>query len=300
MIRDLLEAKTLLGPEYLDGDLHNTSGERVRPNKFTAAALLARVYLYTKDYPGAEKEATSLIDGNPLYQLEDIDRTFLIESKETIWSLYSVGTGSQANTAEGRFFILPNTGPTSGRVCLTPQLYDSFEPSDQRKTKWIDTVKVGATVYPYAFKYKIGSTAAPYTEYSVVFRLGEQLLIRAESRIMQGKTAEGISDLNRLRARARNADLSQPQLNAISTALGIQAALQALENERRHELFTEGHRWFDLKRMAGFNNTGISRAEEVLPASKGSSWSKNDLLYPIPQSEIDKNPSLGGHQNSGY
>jgi hypothetical protein len=71
----------------------------------------------------------------------------------------------------------------------------------------------------------------------------------------------------------------------------------AIEKERRLELAFEGHRWHDLKR------TG--RAIEVMNAlrdgsgnSLGYALDENRLLWPIPQSERDKNDKLT--QNAAY
>ena len=50
-----------------------------------------------------------------------------------------------------------------------------------------------------------------------------------------------------------------------------------------------GHRWFDLKRT----NT----VDQVLSGLKPG-WQSTDALYPIPQRDIDRNPSL--IQNPGY
>lgn len=62
-------------------------------------------------------------------------------------------------------------------------------------------------------------------------------------------------------------------------------------NERQKELFCEmGHRWFDLKR------TG--KIDSVLSIEKGNHWQSTDALFPIPQTEIDRNPFL--KQNPGY
>jgi len=71
-----------------------------------------------------------------------------------------------------------------------------------------------------------------------------------------------------------------------------QSAFQlAIEEERRRELIGEGHRWFDLIRNG--------RALQVLN-SKGTISNENQLLFPIPQSEIDTNRHPEMVQNSGY
>ncbi|MBO9572442.1 MAG: RagB/SusD family nutrient uptake outer membrane protein [Chitinophagaceae bacterium] len=40
--------------------------------------------------------------------------------------------------------------------------------------------------------------------------------------------------------------------------------------------------------------------DEVLGEAKLSTWNSQKQLFPIPKSEIQKNPSLVGHQNPGY
>ncbi len=57
MIADLQEAQSGLSTEYMDGQLkpYNSIIEKLRPNRWAATALLARVYLYNNDFINAEK-----------------------------------------------------------------------------------------------------------------------------------------------------------------------------------------------------------------------------------------------------
>ena len=96
-------------------------------------------------------------------------------------------------------------------------------------------------------------------------------------------------------------------LNEVRTRAGIptrtaadlpnqQAFRLAIEQERRVELAFEGHRWFDLVRT--------DRAITVLNAKKDQLRlvkviSATDLLFPIPQSQIDINRTKIT-QNPGY
>ncbi len=56
LISDLKEAQELLSVEYLDGSLqkYQDISDRVRPTKWAATALLARIYLYNENYSDAE------------------------------------------------------------------------------------------------------------------------------------------------------------------------------------------------------------------------------------------------------
>ncbi|HCO85286.1 MAG TPA: RagB/SusD family nutrient uptake outer membrane protein, partial [Arenibacter sp.] len=123
------------------------------------------------------------------------------------------------------------------------------------------------------------------SEYSMVLRLAEQYLIRAESRAMQGNISGAIADVDVLRSRA-GLDL----INDIEPEINKEGLLNIISEERKLELFSEwGHRWFDLKR------TG--KASQVLMPLKPL-WQETDVLFPIPQVELDKNQNL--HQNVGY
>src|SRR5690606_6742291 len=68
MIADLQKSKTLLSAEYI-------TGERVRPNRYTASALLARVFLYAKKWGLAEAEATEVLE-QAMYGLTPLQEVF--------------------------------------------------------------------------------------------------------------------------------------------------------------------------------------------------------------------------------
>jgi hypothetical protein len=270
VIKDLQEAEKLLLETY------PTEG-RVRPNKWVARALLARVYLYLQNWDAASEYATMLIDH---YQLEnDLDAVFLATSQEAIWQLMPVIP--LQNTQEGAQQILTSA---PSYAALSPYLTDSFEVNDQRKQKWIGSYTDSSSneTWHYAYKYKVSSGDNPVTEYEMVFRLTEQYLIRAEARAHKGDVSGAQADLNAIRKRAGLAN---------TTAKDPAGLLVAIMHERKVELFSEcGHRWLDLKR------TGT--ADEVLSGIKGSGWQSTDILFPIPQVERNNNKNIT--QNPGY
>lgn len=291
IVKDLKDAQELLSADYKDVTLLNTTTERIRPNKAAATALLARVYLFTKDYVNAEIQSSSLIDHNPNYTLIELKDVFLKNSKETIWSLQPVLTNR--NTWEAQLFLLPSTGPNDQfPVSLSDQLITSFENNDQRLNTWTGNVLAGGKKYYYASKYKAGAATTIVSEYGVVLRLAEQYLIRADARAELGKLVgsnSASSDLNAIRDRAGL--LPTP-------ATTKQDLLDAILHERQTELFTEwGHRWFDLKRTGK-----IDEVMNLVCPTKGVGviWQPYKALYPIPQSEINLNPGMTGQQNPGY
>ena len=307
MIRDLTEAQAVLSEGYVDGTLLASTTERVRPNKWAATALLARCYLYTGEYEKAELAASAVIANATLYRLTNLNDAFLKNSQETIWSTQPVGTLTLANTAEGRVFTLTASGPnTTNPVYLSEQQLAAFSPGDLRGTVgyWIGAVTAAGTTYFYPTKYKIGSTSAATAEYSMMLRLGEQYLIRAEARAKLGKGDLAAADLNALRTRARAAQTTAipNPLPPISSTLSPADLMEAVMKERQVELFTEwGHRWLDLKRTGNIDAVmSIVTPLKVITSSTSNNWNSSFALYPIPQAEMDRSPRLNGQQNPGY
>jgi hypothetical protein len=301
VIADLNEAKNLLSTNYPDATLLGTSSERVRPTKWAAQALLARVYLFVGDFVKAEEEASAVISNTGLYgPLPALNNVFLKNSKEAIWQLQP--TANNLNTVEGQTYVIPPTGPNANfnLAFLSKFLLSSFELGDKRAVfgNWLDTTiyrKTSSTydTVPYSFKYKIyaspGVTSATaMTEYFMVLRLAEQYLIRAEARAQQNKINEAKSDLNAIRTRAGLAG---------TTATDQASLLNAILDERRHELFCEwGHRWLDLKRTGKVD--AVMSAITPLKTNGALQWRSYQQYYPINQSELNKAPNLV--QTDGY
>ena len=271
ILADLRDAQNLLPTDY-----SASNGERVRPNSWTATALLSRIYLYQGDWVDAEAQATILLNATSQFNLvPDLNQVFLANSPEAIWQLKPNIAGQ--NTNEGNFYIL--TAPPSF-TALSPQLVNAFEPDDGRRQNWIADTVFGTDTFYYPFKYKVRYSET-LTEYSMVFRLAEIYLIRAEARAYLNNFPGAAADLDSIRLRAGLAN---------TTASDLSTLLVAIQHERQVELFTEwGHRWLDLIR------TG--QATPLLSGIKPD-WQPNDTLFPIPQADISSDPNLT--QNPGY
>lgn len=271
IITDLMAAQTLLSSTY-------PTDQRVRPNAWTATALLSRVYLYTNKWAAAESQATAIINSG-LYTLSGLDSVFLNISNETIWQLMPVNPSF--NTQEAAFFI-PGSPTQIPVYPLTADLVNAFESGDNRISVWTGYVIDGNDTLYYPYKYKI-SGGSPVNEYHIVFRLAEQYLIRAEARMQQANLKGAIMDINIIRSRAG--------LKTLPVSLPLAQVAAAIQQERRIELFAEfGHRWLDLKRT---NKVGA-----VIGALKPSTWQSTDALWPVPQDQRNANPFLT--QNPGY
>ena len=285
IIIDLEIASVSLGETYDDLD-------RIRPNKFTALALLARVYLFLEDWDKAEFYSSEVINNTRDYKLlQNLDDVFLANSKEAIWQISPDNNGEGSInplTDVGGMFILNIPPPDSQKpAALTTDFIKWFSDNDRRIQHWIGLLGVDDVDYYYPYKYKANRSedTSEISEYSMVMRLAEQYLIRAEARIHLGKLEDAIADLDIIRERAN--------LNLLSsTKQGItEESLQdSIQVERQRELFSEwGHRWLDLNRTR--------KASEILITRK-SFWDDTDVLYPIPGEERRKNSYLT--QNNGY
>lgn len=296
LVEDLKLSKELLDSNYLGGDVIKYTTERIRPNKMAASALLARVYLSQKKYNLAEMESNTVINNKILYSLSEVSSVFLKNSSETIWALQPVQNGK--NTSEGEFYNLSIVGLNyNNYTYLSSDLYNSFEVGDLRKENWVGIYEMDNIKYPYPLKYKVQSgDPSSATEYTIVFRLAEQYLIRAEARARQNNLIGSINDLNEIRKRSRaqsSNDIPNPLPN-LNYNLSLDQTLAAILHEKRIELFTEwGNRWFDLK-----NFEVIDKVMGDATPKKGGEWKSFKQLYPIPLLELQRNPNL--KQNSGY
>jgi hypothetical protein len=270
--KDLEEAAGLLPQNYM-------GAERVRPNKGAAQAFLARVCLYMELWEEASNAASSVLNQTDLYVWPtSLDLLFEKESGSTIWQLMPAQAGG--NTHEGNIFIFAQGPPRS--VAITGNLFNAFSNDDLRKTHWLKAVTDGTTTWYHAYKYKKQSNTASSVEYSIVLRMAEQYLIRAEARAHTGDLIGARSDLNKTR------NLAGLGNTPASTAAQI---IDAVLVERRLEFFTEyGHRFFDLKRNGKLN--------QALSSLKPQ-WDTDDRILPIPESELSLNPNLKP-QNAGY
>ncbi len=272
MIADLQDAGSLLTNSY-------PGAGKVRPNKLTASALLARVYLYQKDWVNAEAQATAVIGSNLYDIVPDLNTVFLINSKETIWEI--APANNAVNSAEAVAYV-PGSTDVEPTFAINPYLLNLFAANDNRKVNWLGSNTIDGKTYYYPNKFKdIGTSSI--TEYNVVFRLAEQYLIRAEARAQQNTNLSGaVSDLNVIHTRAG--------LTAYATTLPQADCLSAIQKERQLELFTEwGNRWFDLKRWGIINS--------VLGTEKPN-WKPYAALFPLPLDQLNYNVNLV--QTPGY
>lgn len=136
------------------------------------------------------------------------------------------------------------------------------------------------------------------------FRYAEVLLIAAEGLARTGKEGDARTYLNQVRKRAGLAD---------ETAAG-DALIQSILTERFHEFPLEFKIWDDIRRTRLYPEADGNQSGKLkwVPLATAKIQNKPDgsikvgaipeyaLLWPIPLSEMQANPSLQGHQNPGW
>jgi hypothetical protein len=271
IVKDLQDASGILPESYPNGD-------KVRANKWSAAALLSRVYLYQRNWKDAEAQATAVINSGA-YSLSAIPDVYLANSSETIMAFRTQnGYVTEAPS------LIPSSGPPSYPV--TNSLVSAFENGDLRKSNWIRpfvTTSNGTpdTVY-YPYKYHNRGTNTGTPEYLVALRLAELYLIRTEAHARQGNLNDAIADLNIIRNRAG--------LAAFPSSSSQTDILNAISKEWRVEFCLEwAHRFLELKRSGSIN---------VVMGAYKSTWLPQADLLPIPKNELTYDSNLT--QNPGY
>jgi hypothetical protein len=282
---DLNEAKTLLS----DTDVSiNSSGNfslRANIDPITVDAILARAYLYSKQYQLAIIATTSVIDQVPLasranfpaiWRDENIGRT------ELIWSIpFNSGEGTPAANV---YFA---SGNRSSFRPSTEVLNEYDQANDIRYDAYFRINGSRTVVSKFLGK---GNLSDGIVNWKVI-RVSEMYLIRAEAYTnLSGNTTNALRDLNTLRA----ARIS----GYVPVTLAGQALVDAIELERRKELFVEGHRFFDVKRTT----------RNLVRSDCGSNFTTCSLVagnrawvWPIPIGEIIANDLINdADQNPGY
>lgn len=252
-----------------------TDAERLLPasngfyaTKGSAAAMLSRVYLMQRDYASAAGAADRVIQSGKYQLVTPVANEYpgLVQQpvSNTPEDIYT----QQINTQSGQNVLNEYYGSTTyggrGDVQVDSTLITQFSPTDERGKLFIDDAGSTRTL-----KFQNQYANVP------VLRLAEMYLTRAEANLRSGTStgAPPLADVNTVRARA-----GAPALTA--AALTVDAVLK----ERYYELIFEGQKLHDYKRTG--RNIGS------IP------WNSPRLVFPIPQREIQSNPSLV--QNAGY
>lgn len=297
--QDLADAEPVLPDSYTGTDVG-------RATKGAAKALSGKVFLTQKKYTDAAAKLKEVIDGG-LYTLlanyADIFKPTGKNHKESVFDVQFASGGVGEGNPWPNYFAPTNSGnaviPFGGDANSQPtaDIIAAYEPNDLRKNISLATSYKDANGQTIPFNFVKKFMDVPTTKYDngnniPVIRYADVLLMYAECLNEAGFVPDGeaFSYLNKVRTRA-----GLPDKTGVDIPTQQDFRL-AIEQERRVEFAFEGHRWYDLVR------TG--RAIALMNGKKSQiglvkDLTQTDLLFPIPQSQIDINKEKMT-QNPGY
>ncbi len=292
------------------------SDELGRVTKGAAGALLSRIKLFTSDFQRVEDLTKEIIESSEYDLVDDFEEIFTAAGEHNIESIFEISAkpdwfvdgGNQYGNTQG-VRGSPNKGWGFCRPAY-PLLAEYLSNDDPRMepsvlflNEIIDGINIageGATpdtifdngsiaeieCYNQKVWYPGTDSRTSFGHNKRVIRYADVLLMHAEALNENGKTAEALTYLNQVRARARGNNANV--LPAI-TSTNQEVVRDAILLERKFEFALEGLRFWDLVRTGN--------AEEVL-GPLGFRANKNEF-FPIPQSEIDISQGRIT-QNPGY
>ncbi|MFA6592208.1 MAG: RagB/SusD family nutrient uptake outer membrane protein [Bacteroidales bacterium] len=281
ILTDLKDAETMIDPSYVRS---GTTDTKATVNIYVIEALLSRVYLYMGNWQACADYATKVIDSGKytMWSKKDVQdaacfRLDVPKGGEIIFETY----GAKANEYDGyhdSLWSLSSPKGEYGDCGASADLLNLYAEGDVRSS-WLSPDNKGNCLF--TMKYAGKGIGSPDQNNTVVLRLSEMYLNRAEAVVNGAKGASAVADLKVI-ASNRGAEAETANLTGVYS-------------ERAKELCWEGHLWFDLARTKR-DMTRTDVATSAIPTSIPAGDHK--WAMPIPEREIIVNSSLV--QNDGY
>lgn len=306
IVKDLIDSAPLLPKTKQNGYI----------NYYANKAILARVYLNMDNKPDALLAADEVIGATSLYTLYSnanwVDSWKSQYGSESIFELNINPLENDLGTASlGVYQRNRNVGTTSalGFFYASTDFLASLNQggnTDIRRGIMArdesSATRLGA-VYKYSGSIPNGnattstmagdkSTANSTAVNIKVIRLSEVYLIAAEAALTTNPN-KAVNYLNLIRGR-------NPSLVPATT---LSITQDMILEEKRKELYGEGHRYFDMLRTGKSITFNDEFGALSIPATlrlKTIDRTFFKTILPIPQSEINANPQIKTQQNPGY
>lgn len=303
---DLTQAEQLLS---------NTRRDYGRPNKGSAKAFLADVYMTEAGWPikdaskyaMAASKAKEVIDNHQAYGFQILP---------TFAEVFENDTKKNAN-AEAVFAIATNTADwrvsnnVTGWYCMPGEMggwdavfseinfFKDFPEGPRKEATFSTTFNLSdgtiltweqlITHHPYYKKLQVKEGDPGYYHYQsslpvTMMRYAHVLTIYAESKARSGGPDQLAYDcLNTIRTRAGLAPVAN--LSAVDFAA-------AVVQERAWEFAAEKTRWFDLVRLEMVEDVVTPEKRDPSENTLDLPITKDDYTFPLPSSDVFINPNL--------
>lgn len=286
--RDLDEAITLL-KGYKPADINHYTEKVVH-------GLKARVALAQQKYPEAAASAALAIqvaesEGHSLMTIDQLMNGFANITLDTKEAIYAALTLNDQTVYFYSFYAYMSWNFNSGSIrtgikCISQSTYDLMSETDERRQWWDPTGTADTPAANYnkrAYqnrKFTARSPADPVGDIAFM-RLAEMYLVAAEAYARAGQNENAKTYLNEF---LQNRDPEYVDLGNTGDMLA-----EEVMTHRRIELWGEGFRWFDLKRLnLPVNRTG-NNFNITFCGFLQRSHSEEGWYYEIPKNETDFN-----------
>jgi hypothetical protein len=254
-------------------------------SKYSAKALQAKVYLAMGDKTNAKTAALDVITNSGFTAISSAAHTGywagVAPRTDKVETLLEISFDAVANNAfDALPYIYLQSGNYGDMLCSS-ELYDLFETTDIRKSLYATGIRGGLAS---VFVNKYSSFTGDHSDTKVI-RMSEMYLIAAEASY-PSNTADALKYVNEVTSRR----------GATAIASSGSALLEAIITERRKELAFEGERYLDMQRL----QRNITRSKNYPAAALSIDFTNYRRIMPIPQGELDANPSIKSQQNPGW
>jgi hypothetical protein len=254
-------------------------------SKYAAKALQAKVYNTMGDKTNAKTAALDVITNSGFTPVSSAAHagywagvSFRTDKVET---LFELSFDAVANNAfDALAYIYLQSGNYGDMLCAD-DLYASFAATDARKALYATGTRGGLAS---VFVNKYGSFTGDHSDTKVV-RMSEMYLIAAEASYPANE-ADAIKYVNEVTSRR----------GATAIASTGAALLEDIITERRKELAFEGERFHDLQRL----KRDVVRSTNYPSSARTIAFSNFRRIMPLPQGELDANPTIKAQQNPGW
>lgn len=285
-----------------------------RATKGAAIAYKTRVYQHMWDWAKVISEFQKLpTTGNDAYSITPDPSTPFTSQLNNTESIFSMENSATNNPSTNGSLPQMYSGKGRALVCISPIVWRNpyWLADDKRRGSTMAYMQAANGMW-FTEKYKDYTN---FTDPAPVIRYAEVLLNVAEAYCRLATPAgapdaNAILNLNKVRDRSLATPATQTYTAASFT--DNTALLNAILAERRIEFVMEGRRWPDIHRMmldipAKLSNSNPPAAAFTLGTPYSGPYgvatvlyANNKYLWPIPQIEINVNPTLAAEQNPGW
>lgn len=243
-------------------------------DKYSAQALLARVYLQQGNYAMARDAANDVIK-NSGHGLSAKYADAFNHDTDQIEDVFSIQITKQTGVNDANtFYSAEDNGGRGGDFYIRDPYLEKFTDPDDDRANFNYVNPANDRLLTLKFTDQFANVG--------IIRLAEMYLIRAEANFQAGTSVGNtpLDDINVIRTRANAENLTAVTLDDILL-------------ERQLELGMEGFLIHDIRRTKG----AIDVSDDG-DGSKLLAYDADELVFPIPIAEMDANKKIT--QNPGY